>query len=239
MGTVIYRIGDIFEAMRQGEHRVMGHGCNCLNTMGAGIAPLVAAECPETEMADQRTKKGDAGKLGSLTYGEKQYEGLDHPSFFMNLYTQFHYDRRRSGLPNRAVSYDAVEMCALRVRSHIISSPSLKDVSHPFCIPLIGAGLAGGDWNIIVKLFTKHIDELTVYVLPNERDLKIAFGENFRQLVFPYFTMGGKWMLARFSNENVPVTMGGATYHTAEDAQEAARAVGLVKEGMAVCSWES
>lgn len=239
MGGVIYRIGDIFKAMRQGEHRVMGHGCNCMNTMGAGIAPLVAAECPGAESADKLTKKGDTEKLGTLTYGIKQYPGLDHESYFMNLYTQYDYSRNRSMYTGRAVSYDAVEMCALSVRSRLNSTPSLRDVDHPFCIPLIGAGLGGGDWSIIVKLFSKHIDNMTVYVLPNDRDLKIAFGEDFRQLVFPYFTNGGKWMLARFSYENVPVTMGGATYLTAKDAQEAARSVGLVKEGMVVCSWES
>jgi len=50
------------------------HGCNCVNTMGAGIAYQVARFFPEAMQADMKTKRGDISKLG--TYSKYDYDML-------------------------------------------------------------------------------------------------------------------------------------------------------------------
>lgn len=241
MENVIYHIGDIFTAMDEGKHRAMAHGCNCHNNMGAGIAPLVARECPEAYKADQATKKGDKNKLGSFTFGYQTIPDLTHVSYYFNWYTQYNHNRNMPDYPMRNVSYDAVEECALATSIAILNTRELHGDEDCFCMPLIGAGLAGGDWDIIIKLVAKHINKVHVYVLPLERDLKIAFGEDFRSLVFPVKTRGGKWMSGRFTKDNEVVTLGGATFVSAEHTQTSIRkTVGAgrdmtMKEGLVIC----
>lgn len=41
MGIVKIINGDIFSAFDKGKFDIIGHGCNCMNLMGAGIADKI------------------------------------------------------------------------------------------------------------------------------------------------------------------------------------------------------
>ena len=54
---------------KNNEVDIILHGCNCFNTMGAGIAAQIASNFPDAKLADDETLRGDAGKLGTYTIG--------------------------------------------------------------------------------------------------------------------------------------------------------------------------
>lgn len=148
------RIGDLIELADKGEFDVIIHGCNCFHTMGAGIAAALRKKWRMVRDVDiDLTAYGDRDKLGTITSAEVK-PGLT----VVNAYTQ--YDYRRSNTPN--VEYDEVEAAFRQVRDKY-GNQGLR-----FGIPKIGAGLAGGDWNIISSIIDRimAVEDITVVILP-------------------------------------------------------------------------
>ena len=54
-----YIKGDLIKLALIGNFEVIAHGCNCMCTMGAGIAKTIKSEFPEAYQADCATEKGD------------------------------------------------------------------------------------------------------------------------------------------------------------------------------------
>lgn len=138
--------GDLIELAKTGEFDVIIHGCNCFCTMGAGIAQGIKAHFPEAYYADINTKKGDIDKLGAISYAKVRIDS--HELIIVNAYTQFHY--RGTG---RKVDYDALKSC-------------FKEIKQQFGglrigYPAIGAGLAGGDWNVISEIINEELKNET------------------------------------------------------------------------------
>lgn len=120
---------------------VIAHCCNCFCTMGAGIAPQIKAEFPEAYEVDCQTIKGDRDKLGTITYTEST------TPIVVNLYGQYDYTGRRSGQMD--LDYDALRS-------------ALKEMKKEFSgllfgLPKIGAGLAGGDWDVIEAIIEEEL----------------------------------------------------------------------------------
>lgn len=126
--------GDLIKLAMAGEFDVIIHGCNCFCAMGAGIAKAVKTQFPEAFEADRATKEGDRSKLGSFSHADVVRDG--HAITIVNAYTQFHY----SGTGVIA-DYGAIRTVFEGIKSRF----SGKRIGYP----LIGAGLAGGDWRVI------------------------------------------------------------------------------------------
>ena len=121
---------------------VIIHGCNCFCTMGAGIAPQIKNKFPEAYAADCATVSGDRDKLGTITHTDTSSKPI-----VVNLYSQQGYNGRTHG--DVDLDYDALRS-------------GLKLVKEKFSgkfigMPRIGAGLAGGDWNIIEKIIDEEL----------------------------------------------------------------------------------
>lgn len=135
--------GDLLELALAGEFDVIVHGCNCHCTMGAGIAKSIKARFPEAHAADLATSKGDRDKLGTISFAE--IERPHHSFVVVNAYTQYNWRG-----PGKKVDYDAVRTAMQRVR-HTFGG---KRIGYP----LIGAGLAGGDWDDIAPIIDTALD---------------------------------------------------------------------------------
>ena len=93
--------GDLIEAFkRDASIYAIVHGCNCFNTMGAGIALPIKQNFPAAYAADLKTVKGDKNKLGSYTFAQTEYGTV------INAYTQYDY-LRFPGIINCV--YDAIK----------------------------------------------------------------------------------------------------------------------------------
>ena len=134
--------GDLIKLALEGKFDIIIHGCNCFCKMGAGIAKAIKTEFPEAFQSDYKTKKGDRSKLGDFTSATVHRNG--YIFIVINAYTQ--YDYRGSGVK---VDYDAVRNVFRRLKSEFSGKR--------FSFPLIGSGLAGGDWSIISNIISEEM----------------------------------------------------------------------------------
>lgn len=134
--------GDLLALAEQGEFDIIVHGCNCYNTMGAGIARQIADTYPEAAWVDRRTTRGDINKLGT-------YTSIDVSNFIIiNAYTQFGMSDGKKDV----FEYDSFAVI-LRKLEHLCG-----DLRYGF--PYIGMGLARGDKGhitAILEVFARQV----------------------------------------------------------------------------------
>lgn len=136
--------GDLVALALAGEFDVIIHGCNCQCTMGAGIAKGIKQTFPAAYKADLATERGDRDKLGMYSSAEVLV-GEDQPLIIVNGYTQLDFRRRK--MPN--VDYDAIRSVLKAVKTDFPD----KRIGYP----AIGAGLAGGDWEVIGEIIAEEL----------------------------------------------------------------------------------
>jgi O-acetyl-ADP-ribose deacetylase (regulator of RNase III) len=144
--------GNLIDMAEQGLFDVIVHGCNCLNTMGSGIAAEIRQRYPAAYEADtaltlklQDDTNSQVQKLGCYT---THLVNGEHKFLIVNAYTQVMFSPR---------DVDHFEYASFEV--------ILKKFAHeygPFKIgfPYIGMGLAGGDKDRIIAMiedFAKKI----------------------------------------------------------------------------------
>ncbi|MEM9139641.1 MAG: phosphatase [Pseudomonadota bacterium] len=140
--------GDLVALAKDGAFDLIAHGCNCMCTMGAGIALPIRKTWPDVFDADLRTQSGDRAKLGTCTQAIVASGKLT----VVNAYTQFDY--RGDGVK---VDYDAVARCMAWIKDNHSGKRS--------GLPKIGAGLAGGDWSRIEAIVTEELTNEDVTVV--------------------------------------------------------------------------
>jgi len=139
--------GDLIKLAQEGYFDVIVQGCNCFCTMGKGIALQIKKVFPAVYIADCETRKGDKYKLGTISHAT-----IDTPNgelVVVNAYTQFDYRIGHTSDTKRRVDYKALRSCFREVKQYF----SGRRIGYP----LIGAGLAGGDWNVIEKIIDQEL----------------------------------------------------------------------------------
>lgn len=121
---------DIITALFQGDFEVLVHGCNCFNKMGKGLALQIQQRIPDAYNLDQKSKRGDITKLGTIAtvYNSKRDQ------YVVNAYTQYRWGRD-------TYDYDAITKCLELV------AKSFPD--KVIGMPRLGCGLADGSWRIV------------------------------------------------------------------------------------------
>lgn len=123
--------GDLIKLALTGQFDVIVHGCNCFCAMGKGIALTIKQVFPEAYAIDCTTRAGDRDKLGTITTAEVTRG--DVALTVVNAYTQFHWRG-----PDGRADYDAIARAMREVKARF----SGERIGYP----MLGAGLAGGDW---------------------------------------------------------------------------------------------
>lgn len=134
--------GDLIAMAANGQFDVIIHGCNCQCQMGKGIALSIKTQYPEAYQADRNTETGSRKKLGN--YSSVTVRGKNCEFIIVNAYTQFHWH----GKDGKA-DYEAIKSVMRRIKQDF----SGKRIAYP----LIGAGLAGGDWSIIRQIIDEQL----------------------------------------------------------------------------------
>lgn len=159
--------GDLIDLAKRGHFDVIAHGCNCMCTMAAGIAPQMAQSFGADKFKmEGLLHRGDINKLGTIDYQliniPKKVEGMS-PNFggvdlfVVNAYTQYNYGANHADGNKKPVDYEAITM-VMRKMNKIFKG---KHVG----LPKIGAGLAGGDWNIIKNIIQKELKDCQITVV--------------------------------------------------------------------------
>jgi O-acetyl-ADP-ribose deacetylase (regulator of RNase III) len=136
--------GDLVKMGMAGEFDVICHGANCFHTMGAGIARQIALYLPMAYEEDKRTSYGDKSKLGTISVA-KYMVSMVQPLFIINAYTQFDFRGKMNA------DYNAIRSCFKNV-AHMFKDDNVK-----IGYPMIGCGLAGGDWNVVSKIIEEEL----------------------------------------------------------------------------------
>lgn len=136
--------GDLIKLAIEGEFDVIIHGCNCFCTMGAGIAKIIKQKFPEAYQADLETDKGVKSKLGSISWAKSKT--LNGELIIVNGYTQYNW--RGRGVK---ADYKAIRKVFKLVKEEF----SGLRIGYP----AIGAGLAGGDWEIISGIISEELKD--------------------------------------------------------------------------------
>lgn len=129
--------GDLIQLALKGQFDVIVHGCNCFHTMGAGVAKSIRNVFPPAFQADRKTPYGDKSKLGTIS--SVRINNL----IIVNGYTQYRYGR------GVQVDYNAIRS-VFRIIKKQFSGLRIG-------FPKIGAGLGGGNWDIISSIIEEEL----------------------------------------------------------------------------------
>ena len=146
---IIYKQGDLLKS----DCEIIGHGCNCFNSFGAGIALQMMDYHMPAWWADQQTPRGDRAKLGTFTVAIDEKPTGSRTIY--NLYTQYTFSRTEV-----SVNYDAVRQSLCAMKAHIDTTNN----SGKLGLPKLGAGLAMGDWNTIAAIIEDVFCDRDIYV---------------------------------------------------------------------------
>lgn len=139
-------LGNLLDKAEDGEFDVIVQGCNCFNTMGAGIALTIRNRYPQAYEADCKTKRGDRAKLGTYTCAEV---GMGIHSFtVVNAYTQYHFGATKEN-PD-LFEYNFFRQVLKQIRADF---PGKR-----IGLPLIGCGYAGGNKERILGIIKEEMN---------------------------------------------------------------------------------
>lgn len=128
-----YKTGDLLDVKRG----VIAHGCNCYGVMGAGVALAIKQKYPKAH--------SDYVKVCNRYYdnpedllGEINFVRVSDDILIANCFTQLDFGGKK-----RNLRYDALAQVFEK-----LNSADLEELN----IPKIGAGLAGGNWDLIESI---------------------------------------------------------------------------------------
>jgi len=134
---IIYKVGNL----RDAEELIILHGCNAQGVMRSGVAKVVREKWPEAYNEYRAAFENYGLSMGDTVIAFSRGKKI------INAITQEYFGRDGK----QYVDYEAI-------RTAIRSVNKLADVVAVAVVamPKIGAGLGGGDWNIISKIIEEE-----------------------------------------------------------------------------------
>lgn len=168
-----YVKGDLIKLALEGNFDVITHGCNCFCKMGSGIAVPMKQNfgcdvfpLEENEHLAEYNKLGQIDcrpfeiKNGKAVLKETMTTEPLHVMWVVNSYTQY-YPGRAIPPYDIPLDYDALQLCFRKINR--------KFSGQHLGIPMIGSGLAGGNWNRISIIIKKETTDMEVTVVEYDK----------------------------------------------------------------------
>lgn len=146
--------GDLIKLAEEGKFDIILQGCNCFHTQASGLAGQLATKYPEVLEADKETLYGDKNKLGK--HSRVDISINEHEFSVLNVYTQYFF-----GLGKDVFEYSAFQGFLNNFSVALGNCPYSDKIKIGF--PMIGAGLAGGDWSRISKMIEQFAKDVEPY----------------------------------------------------------------------------
>jgi O-acetyl-ADP-ribose deacetylase (regulator of RNase III) len=137
-------------------HGILVHGCNARGRMGKGIAAQIKKQFPAAFQVYEHAYRTEGLKLGTITHAE-----VARDLHIVNAVTQDHWHHPDPTF--LLADYDAIESAFRLVRD------MARARSQPVHFPLIGCGLAHGDWTEVAPRIERALGpeiEKTLWLLP-------------------------------------------------------------------------
>lgn len=149
---ITYRVGDLLTAPEP----LIAHGCNAQGVMGSGVALAIKTKWPEVFAAYEKAHNEKGLQLGQVVWAATKGKPR---RLVANCITQELYGRDG----RRYVNYVAVRACM----AFINKGAANVEGGYGMAMPMIGAGLGGGDWHEIAAIIESELRSIkpVVYVL--------------------------------------------------------------------------
>jgi len=140
-----YVTGNLLKLAMEGKFDIIAHGCNCFQAQKSGIAADMSKYF-NTDLYEMESDYFDpTQRLGNVDNG---YHSDIKGNLFQifNWYTQY--------LPGRNFHENAFRLCCQKM----VLLHDSDSVPRKIGLPKIGAGIAGGDWNVIEQIILEELD---------------------------------------------------------------------------------
>ncbi len=159
--------GDLVALALEGRFDVVAQGNNCFCVQGAGLAPqFVRAFGTDKFPMEDPVYKGNINKLGMIDYKTflmpipKEMGGGDLGRYeltVINCYTQYGFGSNHDDGTPAPADYEAITLCMRKINKIFAGSH--------VGLPMIGCGLAGGDWEVVKGIIQKELKDCQVTVV--------------------------------------------------------------------------
>ena len=135
-------------------HGILIHGCNAQGKMGSGVAKAVRDRYPGAYRAYLRVFHERGLRVGQLV---PSVVPRTQPALVVvNAITQEHYGREEGRV---YLSYPGLRECLQRTRA-LAYEQGIRVVH----FPLIGCGLAGGDWSQVAPILQEELPAFALHL---------------------------------------------------------------------------
>lgn len=149
--NILYIRGDLFST----PVKHILHGCNSRGVMGSGVARVVKEKYTPAYECYRRAYESATDKhLSSLPLGDVIVSPETKGKIILNAITQKDYGKDGK----RYVSYDAIAEVMAKVERMDLGE------RREIAMPMIGAGLGGGDWKVIASIIESELKTVTPIV---------------------------------------------------------------------------
>lgn len=151
---VTYVTGDLVELIESEENKskIICHICNDLGAWGGGFTAALDRKWPDVGMQYRMWARSENGSFG---LGKIQLLVADKGIFVLNMVAQQGLISRSNPTP---INYTDLNQCLEQV------AKGIGDDEVEFHMPMIGTGLAGGDWNKILPIIEHNLKDREVYI---------------------------------------------------------------------------
>jgi O-acetyl-ADP-ribose deacetylase (regulator of RNase III) len=145
--TIIEKKGNLLKA-----EGIIVHGCNSLGQMGAGVAKQIRDLWPQVYENYRDRYESEGLKMGSI-----DCTPVSPKTCVINGITQEFFGKDKNVV---YVDYASVQEVFARI-NRVVNSDEYKNDNMPRIVnfPLIGCGLANGDWNVISEMIDQELDD--------------------------------------------------------------------------------
>jgi len=130
---------------------IIAQGCNAQGVMGSGVAKAIRDRWPEVfpryRVFIDEIRAAGRNPLGCTNFANVDPYGDD--KMIVNMITQEFYGRDGK----QYVDYDAVRKCMNLLNRRV---GMFSTSPHRVAMPKIGAGLGGGDWEVISQIIEEE-----------------------------------------------------------------------------------
>jgi O-acetyl-ADP-ribose deacetylase (regulator of RNase III) len=153
--NIKYLTGDATNPIDTGGMRIIAHVCNDKGGWGAGFVLALSKKWSKPEQVYRSCP------VPNLILGNVQYIQVENDIIVANMIAQHGYRRDNNGKP--PLRYGALTYTLRKVNEVALAHNATLHM------PRIGAGLAGGDWNVIEQLILENVQvPVFIYDLPKK-----------------------------------------------------------------------
>lgn len=147
---IIYRKGSLLDTAAS----YIVHGCNAQGKMGSGVAKVLRDWDENIFTVYEQRHLQSPLQVGEVIVVPS------HGKYVMNAITQEFYRQKEDPEGMVYISYDGLREAMRWINEFVdLDGPPWEHEPYEVAMPLIGAGLAGGDWNIIKAIIEEELKD--------------------------------------------------------------------------------